>query len=64
MCLKGVGSGRNSLLAGYESGDVVLWDLQSGKMISQLSVHNEPGVETTFEHMLGSPITNFIYSWI
>ena len=43
MCLKSVGTERKILLAGYENGDIILWDLESSKIISQLSVHMEPG---------------------
>ena len=43
MCLKNGTKERPVLLAGYESGDVILWDLGSSKMISKLKAHNEPG---------------------
>ena len=46
MCLKSVETERKTLFAGYESGDIILWDLGTLKMISKLNVHKEPGNKT------------------
>ena len=46
MCLKSIEAEKKFLVAGYESGDIILWDLQSSNMVSKLCVHNEPGTET------------------
>lgn len=41
MCLKNVQ--HEELLAGYENGDLMLWNTISAKMISKLTIHGEPG---------------------
>lgn len=41
MCLKNVQ--HEELLAGYENGDLMLWNTTSAKMISKLTMHEEPG---------------------
>ncbi|XP_028396534.1 guanine nucleotide-binding protein subunit beta-like protein 1 [Dendronephthya gigantea] len=57
MCLKNITKERPVLLAGYESGDVILWDLGSSKMISKLKVHNEPVMCIDFDNDLKRGIT-------
>ncbi|CAB4002349.1 guanine nucleotide-binding subunit beta 1 [Paramuricea clavata] len=42
MCLKSIETEKKYLVAGYESGDIILWDLQSSNMVSKLCVHKEP----------------------
>ncbi len=59
MCLKSIETERKALLTGYESGDIILWDLESSAMITKLCVHKEPGSEN--KHM---QLTNDQYYFI
>ena len=44
MSLKKVVLENNDVvLAGYENGDIILWDISSAKLLHQLNVHKEPG---------------------
>ncbi|OXB54794.1 hypothetical protein ASZ78_008063 [Callipepla squamata] len=52
MCLKlwQVSRGSQpSLLAGYEDGSVLLWNLATGKVLSQLTCHQEPVMSLDFD---------------
>ncbi|XP_048819922.1 guanine nucleotide-binding protein subunit beta-like protein 1 isoform X1 [Lagopus muta] len=52
MCLKlwqGSCGSQPSLLAGYEDGSVLLWNLSTGKVLSQLICHQEPVMSLDFD---------------
>ena len=34
------------ILAGYENGNIILWDIQTSKIMDELNVHKEPGNTT------------------
>ena len=55
MCLKPIETDKKSLLAGYESGDIVLWDLQTSNMVSKLCAHKEPGNKTICVYYIYKP---------
>ena len=66
MCLKSVDTERKTLFAGYESGDIILWDLETSKMISKLNVHKEPGnkicpLTSYLAHLRPVYIGNFLH---
>ena len=50
MCLKivRVQDGMDVILAGYENGSLLAWDLQTSNIIDELKVHSEPGIEKWF----------------
>lgn len=50
-CSRGQGScgSQPSLLAGYEDGSVLLWNLSTGKVLSQLICHQEPVMSLDFD---------------
>ena len=43
MCLKAIETDNRTFLAGYESGEIVLWDLETLNIVSKLCAHKEPG---------------------